>query len=104
VEADLTVAVGGERLSVRGEGDRIVVECPSFAAARSARDALGALSTVGPAAAAAGLAVDVRVRGTSVARLAPDAAPGPLSRLAGVAPARLSLPGLLRALVRRVGR
>jgi hypothetical protein len=103
VEADLTAAVAGGEVEVRGYGDRLVLDFPSFAAARRARGAVDALPLPVDATSvpAADLAVDVRVRGASVARLAADAGPGPLSRLAGVAPARLSLLGVCRALLRR---
>lgn len=101
IEADLTAATGGEEIRIRGYGDRLVLDCPSFGAVRRARDAVDALPRpAGVDPVAGDIAIDVRVRGASVARIAPDATPGALSRLVGAAPARVSLVGLLRALAR----
>jgi hypothetical protein len=94
VVADLTVDVGTATVSVRGYGDLVVVSAPSVAAARALSGAGGALLA---RLIAAGVTVDVRVRGHSVARAAPDRDPGPLSRALGVAPARVSPGGLLLA-------
>jgi hypothetical protein len=106
VDADLTVAVDGEGVAVRGYGDRVVVEAPSLAALRSVGDVLADLPAGGRGALSevlgrADVTVDVRVRGLSVARLGPDVRAGPLSRLAGVAPARVSLGGVVLAALRR---
>mgnify|MGYP000680410869 CR=1 FL=1 len=101
VEADLTATVDGQEVRVDGYGDRVVLSFPTFAAARRAREALATLPVPFEsldAAAAAGVDVDVRVRGASVARLGPDVRAGLLSKLVGAAPARVSLVGLLRAL------
>lgn len=101
VDADLDVTIEGETLRVDGYGDLLVVDAPSFSALRSLRRGVDALpdplSTALPAG--AGLTVDLRVRGVSVARIDPDADPGPLARALGVAPARPSLGGVLRALL-----
>jgi hypothetical protein len=101
VEADLTATVDGQEVSVDGYGDRVVVSFPTFRAARRALDGVEALPVPFDsldAAADAGVDVDVRVRGASVARLGPGVRPGPLSRLVGAAPARVSVVGVLRAL------
>lgn len=101
VEADLTATVEGDEVSIDGYGDRLVVSFPTFRAARRALEGLETLPVPFESletAAEAGVAVDVRVRGASVARLGPGVRAGPLSRLAGVAPARVSVVGLLRAL------
>ncbi len=104
VKADLTATVDGQEVSIDGYGDRVVVSFPTLAAARTARDGLTTLEPLSlpfdsfDAAAEAGVDVDVRVRGASVARLGPGVDPGPLSRLVGAAPARVSLVGVLRAL------
>jgi hypothetical protein len=101
VEADLTATVDGQEVSVDGYGDRVVVSFPTFAAARRALDGVEALPVPFDsldAAGEAGLDVDVRIRGASVARLGPGVRAGPLSRLVGAAPARVSVVGVLRAL------
>lgn len=104
VEADLTATVDGQAVSIDGYGDRVVVSFPTFAAARTARDGLTTLESLPlpfdslDAAAEAGVDVDVRVRGASVARMGPGVEAGPLSRLVGAAPARVSVVGVLRAL------
>jgi hypothetical protein len=109
VEADLTLTVDGEAVDVAGYGDLVVVEVPSLRALRElgrGADLLEGLPL--PAAAGADLAagadvtVDVRVRGVSVARIEPGRSAGPLADLLGVAPARPSLVGLLRALLREL--
>jgi hypothetical protein len=106
VEADLTLSVDGAAVTVRGYGDRVVVEAPSLSALRSVGDVLRDLPAGGRGAVAdvvgrADVAVDVRVRGASVARLGPGARAGALSRLAGVDPARVSVGGVVLAALRR---
>lgn len=105
VEADLDVTVAGETVGVEGHGDLVVIDAPSFAALRALRRGVGRLPpAVAPGRAAdAGVTVDLRVRGVSVARIDPDADAGRLAVALGVAPARPSLGGLLRALLRAVG-
>ncbi len=109
VEADLTLTVDGEAVDVAGYGDLVVVEVPGLRALRElgrGADMLEGLSL--PAAAGADLAagadvtVDVRVRGVSIARIEPGRSAGPVADLLGVAPARPSLVGLLRALLREL--
>ncbi|MFB6167439.1 MAG: hypothetical protein ABEJ43_01175 [Haloferacaceae archaeon] len=101
VEADLTATVDGQEVRVEGYGDRVIVSFPTFAAARRARETVDELPVPFDsldAAAEAGIDVDVRIRGASVARLGPGVRAGPLSRLVGAAPARVSVVGALRAL------
>jgi len=99
VDADLTLAVDDETVSIRGYGDLVVVAAPSLAAVRTlARsrpllDDLHLLDHLHDA----DVTVDVRVRGRSVARVGPGVDPGPLSRALGVDPARVSPGGLLLA-------
>lgn len=106
VDADLTLALDGSTVTVRGFGDLVVVEAPSLSTLRRLagagpdlpppqRDALSALVD------RADVTLDVRVRGWSVARVGPAVAPGPLSRWLGVAPARLSLGGVVLAALGR---
>ena len=85
VEADLTATVDGQEVEIDGYGDRVVVSFPSFRIARRTSEG-------------AGVDVDVRIRGASVARLGPGVRAGLISRLVGAAPARVSVIGVLRAL------
>lgn len=101
VEADLAVTVEGHEIGVAGYGDLVVVEAPSLRAVRALGRGLDALPRPPDGFAGAPPTVDVRVRGVSVARIDPGVAPGPLARLLGTAPARPSLGGVLRALLRR---
>lgn len=98
VVADLTVDIGDATVSVRGYGDLVVVSAPTFAAARALSAAPGGIVD---RLTAADVTVDIRVRGRSVARAGPDDDPGPLSRVLGVAPARVSPGGLLLAALSR---
>ncbi|MFB6080129.1 MAG: hypothetical protein ABEJ81_03930 [Haloferacaceae archaeon] len=101
VEADLDVAVDGDRVRVEGDGDLLVIDAPSFAAARALHRGVEALpAPLSAPLLGGGPALDVRVRGTSVARVGPDVDPGPVAALFGTAPARPSLVGVLRALLR----
>jgi hypothetical protein len=95
VDADLTLTVGDATGTVRGYGDLVVVDLPTLAAARTVGRTVAPLSA---AAVDAGVTVDLRVRGRSVARAGPDVDPGPLSRALGLAPARVSVGGLLLSL------
>lgn len=100
--ADLTVEIEGETVEVRGYGDLVVVDAPSLAALRRLRGGLGQLPIdLFPAVGSAGVDVDVRVRGTSVARVDPDRDAGLLGRLLGIAPVRPSVGGVVRSLLRR---
>ncbi|MFB6281358.1 MAG: hypothetical protein ABEH40_05020 [Haloferacaceae archaeon] len=104
VEAALDATVAGHDLRIEGYGDLIVVEAPSLRALRDVRGSLGAAPRPPDRLVGALPPVDVRVRGASVARIDPDADPGPiggtLARLLGVSPARPSLGGVVRALLR----
>lgn len=104
VEADLTLTVPAGDVRIRGYGDLLVVEAPSLAAARDLFEGTATLPldrlTGGIEDAA--VDVDVRVRGRSVARLGPGVEAGPLSRLAGAAPARISVGGVVLAALRTV--
>jgi hypothetical protein len=104
VEADLDLTVEGHPVHVAGYGDLLVVDAPSFSALRALRRGLDALPDPLASAVLGGPGlppVDVRVRGVSVARIGPDTDPGPAAALLGTAPARPSLGGVVRALLRR---
>lgn len=95
VEAEMTLTVEDETIRVVGYGDLVVVDAPSFAAARALRRDAGRLRGLW-AALPDDVTVDLRIRGASVARFGPGARPGPLSRAVGGAGDR-SLGGLLLA-------
>lgn len=102
VEADLTATIDGQSVSIDGYGDRVIVSFPTFETARRALDGVETLPVPFDSldvAADAGIDVDVRISGASVARLGPGVSAGPLSKLVGAAPARVSVVGVLRALV-----
>jgi len=102
VDADLTVERDGVAFSVRGYDDLVAVDLPSLGAAFAlwrdrpveGRDAAAALT-------AAGLTVEIRVRGAPVARLGADAVPSPLANRLGLGPIELFLDGALLALTPR---
>ena len=101
VEADLTATVDGQEVEIDGYGDRVVVSFPRFRIARRTREGVETLPIPFDsfeAAADAGVDVDVRIRGASVARLGPGVRAGLISRLVGAAPARVSVIGVIRAL------
>lgn len=97
VDADLTLTVDDETVTVRGYGDLVVVSAPALAVVRTL------VRTTAPPLddhlltllCDAEVTLDVRVRGRSVARAGPGVDAGPLSRALGAAPARVSLGGLL---------
>ncbi|MFB6108085.1 MAG: hypothetical protein ABEJ82_04480 [Haloplanus sp.] len=98
VDADCTLTVDGTPVSVRGYGDLLVVDAPTLGAIRSLGGGTRA-SVVDAVCRRSDLTVDCRVRGRSVARVGAGVESGPLSRAVGAAPARLSLGGLLLALL-----
>ncbi|MCF2207049.1 hypothetical protein KI372_02470 [Halobacterium salinarum] len=95
VAADLDVVIDGTPVAVTSTGKRVFVDVPSLAAGV---DALaGVPQSELPAFAAtlrdADLTVELRVRESPVAVVGADAAPGLLSKRAGVAPAALRVGG-----------
>jgi len=106
VEADLDLDLESGTAHVRGYGDLVVVELPSLTAARELATGASTLPVAGlpDGLATGGVTVDVRVRGRSVLRAGPGVDAGPLSRLAGVAPAAASLGGIAAAAIRAVTR
>ncbi|WP_129116810.1 hypothetical protein [Halegenticoccus tardaugens] len=104
IDADLDLTIEEADVRVRGYGDLVVVDAPTLGVARSLLR--GAFSLPIPSAAPrqvaeSGPAVDVRVRGGSVARIGRGVEPGVVSRLLGVAPARVSACGVLLAMISR---
>jgi len=87
VDVDLDVTIDGERCAVWSEGDRIVVDAPSLAVARSLLAGVDALPVpqqlLVDELGAASLTVEVRVRHAPVASVGADVDPSPLAELAG---------------------
>jgi hypothetical protein len=96
IDADLTLAVAEGTVTIRGYGDLVVVGAPSLAAVRTlARTGAPPLDArLLERLRDADVTLDVRVRGRSVARAGAGVDTGPLARVLGVAPARVSLGGL----------
>lgn len=94
VTADLTLSTAGGTVTVRGYGDLLVVEAPSLGALR-ALDGGSRTGVLHALCRRSDVSVDLRVDGRSVARAGAGVEGGWLSRAVGVAPARLSLGGLL---------
>lgn len=90
--ADLQLTVDGEDIEIRGDGDRIVVDLPTLRAGRRLvqsgpfvlADREVQLNRLHTSMAAAGISVDVRLQGQSIARLGEGAQPGLTSRLLGL--------------------
>jgi hypothetical protein len=102
VDADLTLTVDDETVSVRGYGDLVVVSAPSLSVLRTLYRGCPPVPDRSHFFAVlrdADVTLDVRVRGRSVARAGPGHGPDPLSRALGVAPARVSPGGLLLAVL-----
>jgi hypothetical protein len=100
VEADLAVSIDGGEATVESAGRRVVVRFESVPDAMRAlrgrpRDAEGELVTLLDAT---DLAVEVRIHDRIVAVAGPEARPGALARLLGVAPIEVRAGGLLGAL------
>ena len=89
VLADLQLAVDGEEIDIRGDGDRIVVDLPTLAAGRrllshgplAMGDREEQMQRVNEALGIAGLTVDVRLDGDVIARGGAQAKPNAVSRL-----------------------
>jgi len=99
IDADLTLTVDDRTVTIRGYGDLVVVTAPSLSVVRTlARTGVPPLDDhLLDHLSDADVTLDVRVRGRSVARVGSGIDAGPLSRAFGVAPARVSLGGLLLA-------
>jgi hypothetical protein len=100
VDVDLDLTVDGQRCRVWNEDDRVVVNTPTLAAARSLLNGVDALP-LGPdridsELTRADLAVEVRVRHAPVARFGAGVEASRLAALAGY-DAAVSLRGLVAA-------
>ena len=111
--ADLTaeaeLVLEGDSGTYRGydEHDRLVVDAPSLSALRGLADLRTALpvgdENVGSKLATAGLAVDLRVRRATVARLGSGVDGGPVGRWLTGTDAALDPTGVATAAVRALG-
>jgi len=89
VLADLRLAVDGEPIDIRGDGDRIVVDLPSLNAGRrllssgpfGTENRRKRLQQAQEALDLAGLTVEVRLQNEVIARAGAGARPGALSRI-----------------------
>jgi hypothetical protein len=89
VLADLSLALDGEDVAIRGEGDRVIIDLPSLQAGRALFQA-GPFSSEGRRAGLAtlnvflretDLTVDVQYAGETVVRLGAQAQPNAVARL-----------------------
>jgi len=110
VLADLQLAVDGEEISIRGDGDRLVVDLPSLRAGRrllqSGPFALETEPTpvtqLHEVLGGAGVSVEVRLQGDPIARMGAGAEPGLLSRALNLGAVELRpTRSVLRAMQRR---
>lgn len=87
VDANLDVTIGEDRCAVWDEDGRLVVNAPTFAAARSLLDGVDAIpggqQRLTEELSRAALTVEVRVRHAPVARIGPDVRPSSLADVLG---------------------
>jgi hypothetical protein len=109
VLADLRIAVDGEDVDVTANGDHVVVDLPSLRAGRRLLSAYPFSGARRPRATArvhdalqiAGLTVEVRLQGETVARVGEGAKPGRLARLLNLDGVEVRPTPSLRATARR---
>lgn len=109
VLADLQVAVDGEAVNVQADGDHVVVDLPSLRAGRRILAAYPISSAKRPrstdrlhdALQIAGLTVEVRLQGETVARIGEGAQPGRLARLLNLGGIEVRPTSSLRAAARQ---
>ena len=108
LEGQLALEADGQPLALDAHGSTLAVRLGSVGGARRALAALPASRTRGQQArrlqaalARAGLVLEVHIAGLRVAQLADDTRPNWAARLLGLAPGRLHLANLLRAVLRR---
>ena len=109
VVADLQIEVDGENVNVRADGDLVVVDLPSLRAGRRILEAYPisgakrprATGRVHDALQIAGITVEVRLQGETVARIGDGAEPGRLARLLNLEGVEVRPTSSLRATARR---
>lgn len=109
VLADLQVAVDGEDVTVQADGDLVVVDLPSLRAGRRILDAYPlsperrprATDRLHDALQIAGLTVEVRLQGETVARIGEGAEPGRLARIFNFGAVEVRPASSLRATARQ---
>lgn len=109
VFADLQLTIDGESLSINGDGDRLVVDVPRLRTARR-------LLTTGPLAVGdternaervaealrlAGITLEVRVQGDTVARIGADASPNAIGALLDAGPVEVNAGQMVWSVARR---
>jgi hypothetical protein len=109
VFADLQVAIDGEDVDVQADGDHVIVNLPSLRAGRrilnayplSAGKRPRSTDRVHDALQIAGITVEVRLQGETVARIGEGARPGRLARLFNLGGIEVRPTSSLRATARR---
>lgn len=109
VLADLQIAIDGETVDVQADGDHVVVDLPSLRAGRRILQAYPISASRRPRATRrlddvlqiAGLTVEVRLRGETVARVGEGATPGRLARLLNLGGIEVRPASSLRATARQ---
>lgn len=109
VLADLQIAVDGENVDVQADGDRIVVDLPSLRAGRRLLSAYPISPTERPRATdrvhdalqIAGITMEVRLQGETVARIGDGARPGRLAQLLNLGGVEVHPTSSLRATARQ---
>ncbi|XVH31047.1 hypothetical protein ACNS7O_11720 [Haloferacaceae archaeon DSL9] len=97
VDGEVAVEIDGAPCRIVGTGPRVIVETPTFGAARSVLAVVDALPVDRRDTAVPVQTLEIRVRDVPIASSGTAHHPGPLSRAIGAAPARLSLGGVVRA-------
>lgn len=109
VLADLSLALDGEDVAIRGEGDRVIIDLPSLQAGRALFQA-GPFSSEGRRAGLAtlnvflretDLTVDVQYAGETVVRLGAQAQPNAVARLLNLGEIEVRPAKSVRAAFRR---
>jgi hypothetical protein len=108
VLADLQLAIDGEEIDIRGNGDHIVVDLPSIRAGRRlltsgpfARNRPQTTTRLHEALRLAGLTAEMRLSGDPIARVGAGARPGSFAQLLNLDGVELQLTRPLRAAIRR---
>lgn len=105
-DVELQLTSGDEELSVFTEGDRLIVDAPSFRAALAARSLLESpgveTEVITAGLDAVELSIEVQIRRSTVARIDPDARGGLIGRQLFGDGASLAPGGVITAALRRL--
>lgn len=106
VEADLSLTVEGQPVSVSGSGNHLTVSVPTVRGAITILRGLGTITELvepfGSRLVESDLSADVEVAGVVVARIGPHVEPTALSERLGIAPAQVWPGAVVRAALREV--